>query len=192
MAERIFPNGATDAWCVDAGLQYSGSPATSFSGGQHLAGATVVGLADGVVITSFVMPTSGDFTLPNAASKVTIGLAFTPALQTLALDLGEPTIQGKPKKIAGVDVRVEDTLGLTIGMDATHQVVMKDLVVGQVSSMLTGQSTQVVSDLVTGDAYQTVNPAWTIPGQYYINQPNPLPCSILGVIPRITVGDTAK
>ena len=51
-AERAFPNGVEDAWCVDAGLQYEGAPATSFSGGEHLAGLTVTGLADGLVITS--------------------------------------------------------------------------------------------------------------------------------------------
>lgn len=190
MAERIFPNGATDAWCVDAGIQYSGAPATTFTGAQQLAGATVTGLADGVVIPPFAMPTNGTFVLANAASKVTVGLAFTPALQTLALDLGEPTIQGKPKKIVGVTVRVEDTLGLTIGSDASHQVVMKDLVVGNVSTTLTGQSSQMILGLVTGDAYTKLDPTYTIPGQYYINQPNPLPCSILGVIPQIIVGDT--
>ena len=51
-AERAFPNGVADAWCVDAALQYSGSPATKFTGADHLAGATVTGLADGVVIAA--------------------------------------------------------------------------------------------------------------------------------------------
>lgn len=190
MAERIFPNGVRDAWCVDAGLQYNGAPATTFSGGEHLPNKTVTGLADGEIIPPFVMPANGIFTLATAASKVTVGLAYTPKLKTLALDLGQPTVQSKVKKIPAVTVRVADTLGLSIGGDFNHLVPMKDLINGNVSSMLTGQESQVVSNLVTGDAQTIINPSWTVPGQYCIQQSNPYPASILGVIPEITVGDT--
>lgn len=184
MAERIFPNGAIDAWCVDAGLQYDGVPATSFSGGEHLAGKTIVGLADGLPITPFVMPANGTFTLPAAASVVTVGLGFTPDLQTLPIDLGEPTIQGEEKKISQVTVRVAETLGLQIGETEADLVDMDDLILGNVGK----DTNEVVTDLVTGDAQQTINPAWTVAGQYFIRQPQPLPSSILGVIPTVTTG----
>lgn len=186
-AERIFPNGMADAWCVDAGLQYSGAPATSFTGGEHLAGKTVTGLADGLPITPFVMPVSGNFTLP-AASKVTVGLAFTPRLQTLQIDLGEPTVQGKRKKITGVTVRVQETLALSIGKTFSTLVSMKDLVLGNVGSA----TNEIVTNLVTGDARTIIDPSWDVPGQYCIEQPFPLPATILGVIPEIVVGDTQK
>lgn len=185
-AERIFPNGVTDAWCVDAGLQYSGAPTNSFSGGEHLAGATVTGLADGLVITPFVMPISGNFTLPTAASKVTVGLAFTPQLQTMQLDLSEPTVQGKRKKITAVTVRCENTLGLSIGATFSTLVPMKDLVVGNVGSA----SNQVVAGLVTADARTIIDPSYTVPGQYCIQQSFPFPATVLGVIPEVVVGDT--
>jgi hypothetical protein len=196
-AERTFAAGVVDAWCVDAGLQYSGAPATTFSGGQHLSGMTCTGLADGLVITPFVMPASGNFTLAVAASKVTVGLAFTAQLQTLALDAPSgdgTTVQGKPKKINAVDVRVADTLGLKIGSDfsAAHLVTMKDLVVGNVGSMLIGQSSQLVTDLYSGDTRTYLNPTYTVPGQYCIQQDLPLPATILGVIPQFEVGDTRK
>jgi hypothetical protein len=189
MAERIFPNGAADAWFVDSGIQYSGPPTTTFHGAQHLAGMEVTGLADGVVIDPFVMPISGSFTLPTAASKVTVGLGYFCDLETLALDLGEPSVQGKVKKIPFVDVRVKDTLGLEIGPDFNHLTSMKDLVIGNVSSMLTGQQTQIISGLVTGDARTFLSPTYTIPGQYCIRQPHPLPASILGVFPAVVQGD---
>lgn len=190
MAERIFPNGVVDAWCVDAGLQYNGAPATTFSGGEHLAGLTCTGLADGVIIPSFVMPASGTFTLGSAASKVTVGLPYTCDAQTLAIDLGEPTVQGKVKKIPDVDVRVSETLGLSIGSSFATVVPMKDLIRGNVSSMLTGLSSQIVTDLVTGDARTILDPTYNVPGQYCIRQSNPYPASILGVIPRVVIGDT--
>ena len=135
------------------------------------------------------MPASGTFTLATAASKVTIGIGYTCKLQTLALEMGDPTIQGKVKKINAVDVRVADTLGLSIGPDFNHLVPMKDLIVGNVSSMLTGQESQIVTDLVTGDARTFLSPAFTVPGQYCIQQSQPLPATILGVIPDFTVGD---
>ncbi len=187
-AERIFPNGATDAWCVDAGLQYVGSPATSFTGGEHLAGKTVTGLADGTVITPFVMPVNGAFTLATAASKVTVGLSFVCDLQTLQLDTGEPTIQGKEKQISQVTVRVEDALELKIGKTFSTLTRMKDTVLGNVGSA----TNQVVTGLVTGDCQTILDPSWTVPGQYCIRQDQPYPASILGVIPEVVVGDTAK
>lgn len=190
VAERIFPNGAVDAWCVDAGLQYVGAPASTFTGGEHLGGLTVTGLADGIPITPFVMPFNGIFTLPAPASKVTIGLGYVCDLQTLALDIGEPSAQGKVKKIPHVDVRVNQTLGLEIGPDFTQLTPMKDLVIGNVSSMLTGQPSQVVTGLVSGDARTfLMNSAYTIPGQYCIRQSLPLPASILGVFPSVVIGD---
>jgi hypothetical protein len=189
VAERTYPGGVVDAWTVDCAVQYIGSPATTFSGAQFLAGQTCTGLADGQVITPFVMPANGSFTLPVAASKVTVGLGFICQLQTLALELGEPTVQGKVKKINNVDVRVTETLGLSIGSDFNHLVPMKDLVRGNVSSMLTGQASQVVTDLVTGDARTYLDPTYTVPGQYCIQQSLPYPATVLGVFPSITQGD---
>jgi hypothetical protein len=187
MAERIFPNGVVDAWCVDAGLQYSGAPATNFTGAEHLAGTTLTGLADGQVVA--VTPTTdGAFTLGVAASKVTVGLSFLPQLQTLALDLGEPTVQSKRKKVTGVTTRVQDTLGLSAGRSFTSLVPMKDLVRGNVGTM----SNTVVTDLVTSDARTIVDPQWDVFGQYCFQQSNPYPATILGVIPEIVVGDTPK
>jgi len=191
-AERTFPAGAASAWCVDCGLQYSGAPANTFTGASQLAGATVTGLADGVVIPPFVMPVSGNFTLPDfpaTHSTVTVGLGYNCDLQTLPLDIGEPTVQGKVKKISLVDVRVADTLGLSIGSSFNHLTAMKDLVVGNVSSMLTGQDAQVVGGLVSGDARTFLDPTFTVPGQYCIRQSQPLPATILGVIPQFELGD---
>lgn len=189
IAERIFPNGAADAWCVDAALQYSGSPQTTFTGAQHLAGQTVTGLADGVVIAPFVMPANGDFTIPIAASKVTVGLGYTCKLQTLALDTGREVVQGKVKKIPNATVRLNQSLNLQIGPDFDHLQPMKDARIGNVSSMLTGQESQVVTGLYTGDAREMIGSAYTVPGQYCIQQSDPYPVSVLGVFPSYVIGD---
>ncbi len=185
--ERIFTDGVADAWTVDSGLRYSGAPATHFSGAEHLAGKTVTGLADGVPITPFVMSASGTFVLP-AASKVTVGLAFTCDLQTLYLDTGEPTIQSKMKRIGPETLRVTDTLGLKIGTDFDNLVKMKDLVVGNVGSM----TNERVTDLVTGDVRTYLDPKWQEEGTICIRQDLPYPASILAVIPQLSVGDSEE
>lgn len=202
LTELYYPVGVTDAWCVDAGLQYNGASVLTFSGAQHLAGLTVTGLATDnlgnvTVIAPFAMPTTGTFVLaaPTAPAtgytRVTVGLSYTPQLTTLQLDTGEPTIQGKEKKISSVTLRVAQTLGLQIGTGtqfADNMVDIQDLILGNVGTA----TNALVTDLVTGDAWSTVDPAWTVPGQYSIQQILPYPVSILGVIPQVTIGDTPK
>jgi len=195
--ELTFPNNYQSSWQVDAGIGYNGAATTIFSGAQHLGGMAVTGLADGVVI-NFTMPVNGTFqfgiggtagltAIPNA-SIVTVGLSFLPQLGTLPLDLGEPTVQGKRKKVSAVTVRCRNALGLTAGRNLDTGVPMQDLILGNVGTM----SNQIVAGLVTGDARTIVDPQWDVFGQYYIQQPNPYPASILGVIPEIEVGDKSK
>lgn len=196
MVEQYYPNGLTDAWQVDAGLQYNGVSALTFTGALHLAGATIVGLATTNLGNVFYFTTtvsaSGGFsiaapTLPATGyTRVTAGLSFTPQLTTLGIDTGDPTIQGKMKKLPQVTVRVANTLGLSIGMDFDNLVDMEDLIVGNVGK----DTNAIVSNLVTGDALQSLDPAWTVPGQYCIQQSLPYPATILGLIPQIAVGDT--
>jgi hypothetical protein len=187
MAERSFPNGKVDAWCVDSGLQSTSGPFTTFSGLEHLEGLQVVGLADGLPVGPLTV-VGGSVTLPAPATKVTLGLKFLPQLQTLQLDLGEPTAQGKRKKIPAVTARVKDSLGLKIGSSFDTLVPMKDLVLGNVGSA----TDVIVTDLVTADARTLLDPLYQVPGQYCFQQDLPYPVSILGVIPEVTVGDTGN
>lgn len=200
LTDLYFPTGATDAWQVDAGLQYNGASTLTFSGAQHLAAASCTGLATDnlgnvTIIPTFVMPISGTFTLtaptPVGATgytRVTVGLAFTPQLQTLAVDLGAPTVQGKRKKVSAVTARVRQTLGLSCGRTFATVQPMKDLVIGNVGTM----SNAIVTDLVTSDARIIVDPQYDVFGQYCFQQSNPYPATILGVIPEIEIGDSPK
>lgn len=193
--ELNYPNGYKSSWQVDAGIGYNGAAATTFSGAQHLGGAVVIGVADGAVI-NFTMPVSGTFVFGVGgtagltgianASIVTVGLALpTPTLTTLPLDLGEPTAQGKRKKITGVTLLVNNTLGLSMGRFATTVQPLSDLVIGNQNV----PNNATVTDLVSGYARGILDPLWDVPGQYTITQPNPYPASVLGVVPEIAIGD---
>jgi hypothetical protein len=201
VADRVFPNGLSSAWCVDCGIQYSGAAELSFQGGEFLAGVSVTGLATDdlgnvSIITPFTMPVSGFFTLPTPGggatgyTMVTLGEAFICNLQTLGIDIVKEQIQGKLKRTPDVDVRVNNTLGLSIGEDFDHLVSMKDLIDGNISSMLTGQELQVVDGLYSGDARTIIGPAYTVPGQYCIQQSNPYPATVLGIFTALVTEDS--
>lgn len=195
--ELTYPLDYKSSWQVDAGIGYNSTPAVTFSGAQHLGGQVVTGVADGTVI-NFTMPVSGTFVFGGGgtpgltgianASVVTVGLAFLPQIGTLALDLGEPTVQSKRKKVSAVTLRTKDALGLTAGRNLDTCVPLQDLILGNVGTM----TNAIVTGLVTSDARVIVDPQWDVFGQYFIQQPNPYPATILGIIPEIEVGDTSK
>lgn len=176
----IVPGSPTDEPQVAAGGTWAiWIPATTFSGLDHLEGQTVTGVADGRVVPPTLV-VNGSITLATPASKVILGLAYTPQLQTLILDLGEPSVVGKLKKIIGVTVRCAETLGIWFGRTLSTLVPMKDF-----SGTISSQGVTLTNALVTEDARQPIDPLWDQDGQYYITQPNPLPATILGVVPEI-------
>ncbi len=163
------------------------TPVTTVSGLTQLIGQSVVGVADGAVVGPFTVSASGSVALGLTATKVTLGLVYTPQLQTLPLDLGEPTVQGKRKKIVALTLRVADTLGLSVGKTFSTLVAMKDFVLGNVPTTSTGVS--AVSGLVNGDGRTILDQEWDTAGNYCVQQNQPYPATILGVMPETIVGD---
>lgn len=174
-------------------------PVTEVSGLTQLIGQTITGVADGAVVAPQVVSNTGTINLATAASKVTIGLAFLPQLQTLPLDLEEPTVQSKRKKLPAATLRVADTLGLQIGTSFANAVTIKDLQLGAIPSQSNGPAK--ITDLVNPslnptfpitDARQVLDQVWQEPGQLCIQQNLPYPATILSIMPEVTVGDTPK
>jgi hypothetical protein len=110
---------------------------------------------------------------------------------TLPLDLGEPTVQGKRKKITGVTLKVANTLGLSMGRTAQTAVALADLTLTSPPN-IGSMSNLPVDGLVTDNVRGILDPLWDVPGQYTIQQLLPYPASILAVVPEIGVGDTVK
>jgi len=71
-----------DAFFVDCGLSYSGSPISTVMGLGHLEGETVSVLADGGVVDPCEVQ-GGQITIPYAASKIHVGLPFKSRAVTL-------------------------------------------------------------------------------------------------------------
>ena len=176
-----IPNSADVPLPVAAGSWSLDSEFTTFTGLQHLTGQTVKMLGDGNVFPDQVVSASGSVTFPEPVSKAIVGLGFVAQMQTLYLDVGEPTIQGKRKKIAALTTRVHETRGLKMGSDFDHLTEFK---------MRSTQPLGSPIELETGDQRLIMDPSWNIYGQICIQQDYPLPATVLGVVPEIVVGDT--
>jgi hypothetical protein len=170
-------NAVSDAFFVDSGLTYSGSPATTISGLGHLEGKTVAILADGSVAPSKVV-SGGSITLPRAASVVHVGLPYTSEMVTLDLELG-PRGASKQRRVVEVMVKVERSRALWAGPDADHMTEFKQRDAEPYGSPI---------GLLTGDMRLAIPPAWGRSGSIVVQQRDPLPLTVLAVIPEVDVG----
>jgi hypothetical protein len=176
-----------DAFFVDCGLTYAGAAVSHLSGLSHLEGCEVVALADGNVVRGLKVE-GGAVSLPFAAAKIHIGLPYAAVLQTLDLDLGSVnelgSVQGRFKSISKVVLRVEKTRGIFVGpkdegRDSDRMVEFKQ------------RSTEAWNEaigLYTGDIDLTPAPDWNRAGGLFIKQFDPLPMSILALMPEVTLG----
>lgn len=194
-AERPLP-AAAGTWTLDR-------PALSVSGLDHLEGCTVTGLADGAVIPPTVVQ-SGSITLPQAASRVIVGLPFVAQAQSLHAEVqGVPSVQGKRKRISSVTVRVANSRGLKVGQDqpiAAVQPNQAEVPWNVAPNLMTDleDDTLTAGRLFTGDRnmtvasdFQTVD-GQASPGMVAVMQDLPLPAEILAFIPDLDVGDTYR
>jgi hypothetical protein len=160
-------------------------PFTKVFGLDHLEGQQISVLADGGVINGLTV-SGGSVTLPAPATKVIAGYGFQAQLQTMPLDLGQEinTVQGKRKKVGALTVRVRETRGLKAGRTFGLVTPIKEL--NRVTVM------GLAIPFVTADERIIMDPLWDVPGQICLQLDDPLPASVLGVVPEIVVGDTTK
>ncbi len=173
-----------DVWCVDCGLQYSGHVATVISGLDHLEGESVAVVADGNEVTGLTV-TAGAITLPRAATKVTVGLPFVPAIELLDIDQASATtIKGRVQSVSKVTLEVEKTRGGWVGS------VLEDGTAGTMYEIKPRfQSDNYTAiPLRTFKAEVNIEPSWSRGGRVRIEQRAPFPMAILSVIPCVDLG----
>jgi hypothetical protein len=173
----------TNIWSALSGSWSITTPVSIITGLDHLDGQVVSILGDGSVHPQQTV-VNGSITLDHACSAITVGLPYTCQLQSLYIDIeGQGTIQSKRKKINAVTVRMQDSRGMKVGPTFETLTEIKERTTENY-----GQPIQ----LFTGDQRQTTSPAYTLYGQICVQQDNPLPCTVLALIPEIIVGDTEQ
>lgn len=154
---------------------------TVVSGLPFADGTLVTALADGQVVQNLVVH-SGAVTLPNPASKVLVGLGYQSQLKTLRLDTGEPTTQGKRKMIPAVTLLLDKSKGLKVGgtFDQMDEIPLSPMPYNPPGAMTSGEQFLVIPG------------TWNPEAQICFQQDAPLPCTILGIVPNVVVGDNAR
>jgi hypothetical protein len=170
-----------DAFFVDSGLTYDGTPVTSLSGLGHLEGKTVNILADGAVEPSKVV-TGGQITLTTAASVIHVGLPITADLRTLplAMEGAQASGQGTVKNVNKVHLRVSQSSIVKAGPDFTR---------------LREYPARAVTDpygsppaLRDGELSLAIDPSWNQDGAVCVRQDLPLPLTVLSMTLEIQSG----
>lgn len=183
MEKRVVTS-ATDAWCVDCGLVYEGAAATEITGLDHLEGETLVAVADGNVVENLTV-SSGAITLPQEASRVVVGLPYTPVIELLDIDVSKTTetLKGKEVSVSRVIIEVQDSRGGWVGPKKDD---------GSTGTM------REIKPRFDSDGYDTIalktwkeqvniEPQWSKGGGVRIEQRAPLPMAILSVVPTVDV-----
>jgi hypothetical protein len=146
----------------------------------HLNGRSVIVLADGNVQGPYTV-SGGEITLDPPAGIAHIGLPYTADLETLNLELAlqDGTAQGRKIHVPQVTLRFLNSRGGFLGpsSDKLYEIVQRK-----------GEPLGSPIALFTGDYKQAITPAFDKGGRIFYRQSDPLPVTILGVIPRVEMG----
>ncbi|WP_312465710.1 phage nozzle protein [Atlantibacter hermannii] len=160
----------SEAFYVDCGLTYSGTPVTSVTGLSHLEGQTVAVTTDGAAHPDVVV-SGGEAQLQWKSSVVNVGLPFTSELVTL------PFQDSKTKRSNEIAVLFVNSLGGKAGNETASQ-----------PDTIETRDYSDMMDKVPG-AYSDIKKL-PIPGGYdlysciRILQDQPLPMTICAIYPR--------
>lgn len=168
---RFFP--------VDANTWNMGAKNTTFSGLWHLEGEPVKCLGDGSVFPPLTV-VNGSVTLPDGVSKAIVGIGYDCIAKTLPPTVPDLPIESKRKRIVGIGVRMHESRGLEMGRSLNELYEVKER---------TNEPYGSPTALQTKIKYQVLSTDWEEDVQTYFVQRNPLPITLLGLVPDLEVGD---
>lgn len=159
---------------------YARKAVLTITGLDHLEGSDVAVLADGDVVNGLTVE-DGAITLPRKACRVHVGLKYTSDLETLNIEAPQGTLQGKLKRVFAVTVRFLKSRGLWVGPTFSNMTEMK-----QREFEDYGEPTA----LLTGDKELSIPSEWNKNGRICLRQRDPLPMTILAVVPEFHMGES--
>lgn len=168
-----------NAFFVDSGLTYNGTPTRNITGLEHLIGKTVDILADGAVHPKRKVSLDGTITLDYQASIVHVGLQYESVLETMPIEsmLQDGVSGSRSKRISEIAVRLENTVGLLAGtsMDDLVRIPFRD------SNVPMGSAPA----LFTGDKKITLRGGYDPAAHIVIVQDQPTPMTVVALFPRV-------
>ena len=157
------------------------------SGLSHLEGKSVGALGDGNVVGNGVdlpllVVTGGSVNLGRPYSIVNVGLPIQADIETLSIDgAQQQTISNKESIVHRVDVMVESSRGMWVGPDSSNLFEFK-----QRSNENYNELTKLATEIFSINIDSTYEKG----GRVFIRQKDPLPLTILAVIPVGQLGES--
>lgn len=178
MESRDKSTNVEDQFFVDSGITYEGEPTDEISCLEHLEGYTVAILADGNVLPQQTVE-NGKVLLGNKYKKVHVGLPIDAEIKTLPIDFTaqDGTYLSRKKRIATVTLLLKDSRGGLFGMKENELDEFKwrsNEAYGEPIGLQTGKFKVTIKSATYDETQQII-----------IKQPDPLPMTVLSLIPEI-------
>jgi hypothetical protein len=182
-----FRNVATASWSKCASV---------LTGLSHLEGKSVSIFADESVVTNgydapLIAVSGGSITVPTPVAYACVGLPYTSDIETLDWETPQQeTLYDKQKLVQAVSLYVQDTRGGWAGAPAKPD----DGTAGWLNKYMSEVKQRATEDygeptaITTGVFNLQVQSTWSERGRVLIRQRDPLPMTILAVIPRGRIG----
>jgi hypothetical protein len=179
--EFDFETSLEDGFFVDSGLTYEGAATNTLTGLDHLEGETVQILGNGSVRNSQVV-TGGEVTVSGTAvTKAHVGLGYDSLMETLTPEV--PTsrgiAQGRKQRIHKCTINLYRTVGLEFGRDSDS--------LDRLPFRNTDDNMNEAIPLFTGIKDVVFPSGWDNKGKVVIRQNQPLPMTVLSIIPRMKI-----
>ncbi len=172
-------------WYLDCATRATlDTPATEITGLDHLEGRTVDVLADGAVEEGLTV-SGGKVTLQRAASNVLVGLPFVSQLTPMPLDPGplrDGTAQSRHFRVHRLVLRVYKSLGGEVEIGPGEW--------DAVFSRSAADPMDASPPTFTGDREIYIARSYEPKGTVSVRQRQPLPLTLLGIIPKYEVTGT--
>jgi len=149
---------------------------STLSGAHHLAGETIIALADGDVVRNLTVDANGGIVLPRKYSRIHGGFGYHSDVELLNIETpGPTTLQHLRFNVYAVTVRLDRSRGLWFGPNASQLTELK-----QRQNEAYGEPIA----LFTGDRKINIPAGWKTNGRVLFRQRDPLPMSILAAMPH--------
>lgn len=186
MADCHFSGDLEDAIYVDSSLTYDGGETSTISGLSHLEGEEVVVFSDGYRQDNKTV-TAGAITLDEAASKVTVGLAYEGDIKTLDFEttnsFGGSSL-GQIRRISDVSLRLFETAGLWVA-----RADQDDDDLNAVDQVVAGHVMGLAPDLRSGIVEVDTASDWSLSSTLHIQMRSPFPATVSAIMMKAQVNE---
>lgn len=182
MASQVRNTNVRTQFFVDSGYYYDDDPTDTLTGLTWLAGKDVQVVADGNNITGLKVSDAGTLTLSRAYSKIVVGLGYEMTVKTMPIEINarDGSFASRRERIARMSVMFRDTRGGKFGL--------KEEALDEIKWRATEAYDEPVQ-LYEGKKSVSI-PQATYSDTIYlvIKQTDPLPMTILSIVPEVTAG----